>query len=278
LSDTFLSLAHALPTDVALGGALITLVQPQRGHAEAYNRWYEDDHFYAGATAGPFTLAGRRFVATRALRESRILGEGEDAAFRALAASGSYLALYWILAGHVDDNRRWAVEAMVNQLTPAGRGFEHRDHVYTSFHDARFAVVYDPAPMRPVHALDHPYAGVVLEVLELEDPDDSAGLDSGLAALAAVHRGDPAVGQCVAFTPLPALGALAHIRSDGFDLARSVCVLWFLHDDPREQWPGRFAGHSEALAGTALRSRLIAPFIPTVPGTNRYLDELESPP
>ena len=59
-------IARQLPNDVRIGGALITMVEPHVGHEHAYNRWYEDDHFYSGAMHGPWTFAGRRWVAPRA--------------------------------------------------------------------------------------------------------------------------------------------------------------------------------------------------------------------
>ncbi len=48
-------LSHA----VAIGGALITMVEPHVGHEYEYNRWYEDDHFYSGAMAMPWMQAAR---------------------------------------------------------------------------------------------------------------------------------------------------------------------------------------------------------------------------
>ena len=57
--------------DVRLGSMLFTLVEPHRGFEVAYNRWYERDHFYAGCMVGPWLFAGRRFVATRALKDLR---------------------------------------------------------------------------------------------------------------------------------------------------------------------------------------------------------------
>ena len=62
--------------EVRLGSMLFTLVEPHRGHEVAYNRWYERDHFYAGCMVGPWLFAGRRFVATRALKDLRF---GSDA-------------------------------------------------------------------------------------------------------------------------------------------------------------------------------------------------------
>ena len=62
--------------EVRLGSMLFTLVEPHRGHEVAYNRWYERDHFYAGCMVGPWLFAGRRFVATRPLKDLRF---GSDA-------------------------------------------------------------------------------------------------------------------------------------------------------------------------------------------------------
>ena len=56
---------------IVAGSALFTLVDPNRGHEVAYNRWYERDHFYAGCMIGPWLFAGKRWVATRALKDLR---------------------------------------------------------------------------------------------------------------------------------------------------------------------------------------------------------------
>lgn len=67
-SDTYAELAALGPYGVHPGHALITMVEPHPGHEYAYNRWYEDDHYYAGAMAMPWMFAGRRWVATRGSR------------------------------------------------------------------------------------------------------------------------------------------------------------------------------------------------------------------
>ena len=68
---------------------LFTMVDPQRGHEVAYNRWYERDHFYAGCLVGPWLFAGRRWVAPRALKALRFPRESEIA--RPDATAGSYV-------------------------------------------------------------------------------------------------------------------------------------------------------------------------------------------
>ena len=50
---------------VRVGSMLFTLVDPEKGHEVAYNRWYERDHFYAGCMVGPWLFAGSRWVAPR---------------------------------------------------------------------------------------------------------------------------------------------------------------------------------------------------------------------
>src|SRR6202049_1954679 len=94
------------PYDTKIGAALITLVEPHVGHERAYNRWYEDDHFYAGAMAMPWMFAGRRWVATRDLQQLRY---PEESVVAQPVTSGCYLSLYWITAGRYRDHLRWTV-------------------------------------------------------------------------------------------------------------------------------------------------------------------------
>ena len=88
---------------IELGTMLFTMVEPWRGHEVEYNRWYERDHFYAGCMIGAQTFAGQRWVATRDLKALRT--PREPNAITPDATTGSYLALYWILAGHYDEVR-----------------------------------------------------------------------------------------------------------------------------------------------------------------------------
>jgi hypothetical protein len=49
-----------------------------------------------------------------------------------------------------------------------------------------------------------------------------------------------------------------------------LTLLWFLRRDPREVWEEHFTGLD---AGPG-RIELVAPFIPTIPGTDAYVDQL----
>lgn len=51
-----------------------------------------------------------------------------------------------------------------------------------------------------------------------------------------------------------------------------LTLLWFLEADPRECWEDRFTGLDAVVEEAGLgRVELVAPFIPTVPGTDRYV-------
>lgn len=54
-----------------------------------------------------------------------------------------------------------------------------------------------------------------------------------------------------------------------------LTLLWFLQADPRECWATFLTGLDTAVGESGLgRVELVAPFVPTVPGTDRYVDRL----
>lgn len=277
-TDPYTSVAHHLPNEVQIGGALITMVEPHPGHEHAYNRWYEDDHFYSGAMQGPWTFSGRRWVAPRALRNRRV---PVDNSVVQPPDAGCYISIYWITKGHEEDNERWSFEAMDKALMPyPGRGFPHRQHVYTSFHRYRFGLVRDPGPMKPHLALEHPFAGMVVEVIDAPD----GGLDALQHWLQHEHLppllpATPA-GVVTAFTPVPF--SQGRIEQPGTPavappagVGRQLCLLWFIDRDPFICVPDAFSAHLDALAASKLgQLRFFGAFVPTIVGTDRYVDEL----
>ena len=86
--DPYYHLAQTGPYAPVIGAALITMVEPHVGHERAYNRWYEDDHFYSGAMAMPWMFGGRRWVATR---ELQLMRYPDDSAIAQPVISGRYL-------------------------------------------------------------------------------------------------------------------------------------------------------------------------------------------
>ncbi|MFD4631249.1 hypothetical protein ACFVYR_18615 [Streptomyces sp. NPDC058284] len=277
-SDVYAELAAVGPYGVHPGHALITMVEPHPGHEYAYNRWYEDDHYYAGAMAMPWMYAGRRWVATR---ELQLLRRPAKSAIAEPVTAGCYLSTYWVTEGRYDDHMKWTV-GINKRLNRDGRVYRDRTHVFTAFQDHEATVYRDGAAgPRDFHALDHPYKGLVLEVIDAEGPQRRAELLEWLRArdlprALAPEEGVAAPAAMVTlFRPTPLPGdRMTYVKQvEGVDTR--LTLLWFLSADPRECWEAHFAGREEAVAESGLgRVELVAPFIPTVPGTDTYVDAL----
>lgn len=140
-SETYAELAALGPYGVHPGHALITLVEPHPGHEYAYNRWYEDDHYYAGAMAMPWMYAGRRWVATRDLQ---LLRYPEKSAVAQPVTAGCYISTYWVTDGRYDDHMKWTV-GINRRLNRDGRVYQDRTHVFTAFQDHEATVYRDGA-------------------------------------------------------------------------------------------------------------------------------------
>ena len=93
-----------------------------------------------------------------------------------------------------------------------------------------------------------------------------AALDEDVAGLEGAER-DAAVDKAVAKT----VDEVTRLAGD----ERRFLHLYFLDRDPAEVWSSEFAGHAEAVADSGL-GRLVwaSPFIPTIPGTDTYTDQL----
>ncbi|MGW7261921.1 hypothetical protein [Streptomyces sp. NPDC054842] len=272
-SEVYAELAALGPYGVHPGHALITMVEPHPGHEHAYNRWYEDDHYYAGAMAMPWMFAGRRWVATRDLQ---LLRYPEKSAVAQPVTAGCYLSTYWVTEGRYDDHMRWTV-GINKRLNRDHRIHRERTHVFTAFQDHEATVYRDGASgPRDTHALDHPYAGLVLEVVDAESAGRRAELLDWLRTRHLPGRlaGSPA-SLVTVFRPTPLPGdRMTYVKQvEGVDTR--LTLLWFLEADPRECWEAWFTGLDDAVAGSGLgRVELVAPFVPTVPGTDTYVDRL----
>jgi hypothetical protein len=88
----------------------------------------------------------------------------------------------------------------------------------------------------------------------------------------------PAAGASAAlgtiFQPMPLPADKQPYVKDVEGIDTRLTILWFTEDDPAEVW-SEFSGIGERVAATGLgRVELMAPFIPTLPGTERYVDQL----
>lgn len=262
----------AIPHDsIDVGAALVTLVEPHRGQEVAYNRWYERDHFYAGCLIGPLWFAGRRWVATRPLKDLRFPADTE---FLPDISAGSYLATYWILKGHEQDAIAWGT-TQVNWLHPAGRMFEGRDHVHTLMYINRWSVARDgedgvPAPL----ALDHPFGGLVAVMVDRAESTEPRAMSAWLReALPGLMAGTPWALTC-ALTPIPLPEGAPVFQPENPGQERRMLLMCFVDDDPSQCWDVFTSLAAAVRDGGLGEVSYAAPFIPTIPGTDTYTDQL----
>jgi len=250
--------------EVRLGSMLFTLVEPHRGHEVAYNRWYERDHFYAGCMVGPWLFAGRRFVATRPLKDLRF---GADADLFGGLELGSYVAIYWILDGRHDDHVGWALR-QVQWLHAHGRMFAERDHIHTLLYRHAFTAgrAGDDVVSAEL-ALDHPFGGVTATLVR---PAPGVTAEALRTYVQTTFAPELELG----FTPIP-LPADAPVSQQGHDrLEGCLLDLSFTTAGPDTWWDHQRAAARKLHADGVGEVLWSAPFIPTIPGTDTYTDQL----
>ncbi len=270
-SDTASRLGPIVHPRVELGSVLVSLLEALPGHEVELHRWYERDHFYAGCMMGPYFFSGRRYVATRPLKDLRfpeITPVIDD------IARGSYLALYWIQAGHHDAAVEWAVP-QVNWLNANDRMLDHRAQAHAGFYQLRWRVERDRDGVPPELALEHPFAGVVLLMVDRNAEVERETFESEYRAWIAPRLAGTPAALCLGLEPepLPDDAPSYVIRPPG--LERRSLQMFFLQSDPRECWDELFSEQDAWLREAGLgHVSYAAPFIPTIPGTDRYADEL----
>jgi hypothetical protein len=257
--------------EVELGSVLVSLLDPEPGREAAFHRWYERDHFYSGVMIGPWFFAGRRFVATRAMKDLRY---PEPTPVLRELREGSYLTLYWILAGHHEEAASWSTK-QVRELIANGRMLPGRRPIHAGFYRHRWTASRDADGVPAELALDHPYAGVVLVTID-RAPEQAAAVERFFREehLPRILPGSPAA-LCLGLEPMPLPADVPAYIPRPPDLERRALHVYFLEEDPRRAWRTLFAPQGRLLEAAGLgRVSLAAPFVPTIPGTDRYADEL----
>ncbi len=261
-------LIRSINEPIRVGSMLWVFTDPYRGYEFAYNRWYERDHYFAGCIIGPNTLAGSRWVATARHKLAR-LPETTTMPFDRL--DGSYACLYFILDGHHDEWLDWSTPAL-HELYATDRGFQHRTHYNTGVYKARWRAYRDPDPIPLELALDHRYPGMVAFFVEPTTGQDAVDewFDANLPAWL---TGSPVAGAS-AWTPTPLLDTKPDFVPVDPDGAERVLHVHFIEGDPLDSWDHyrQLVDKLEA-SGTA-QVVFAAPFLQTVFGTDRYVDEL----
>jgi hypothetical protein len=233
---------------VGIGTAIVSYIEPHPGAARDFNRWYERDHFPAAVLAGPGAFSGGRFVATRACKVVRA-----DADLFGDPSIGSYLAIAWLAPGAHDAWDAW-VPGQMDALVAADRMFAGRDHLHTAVYDHEWsAELRDGVPA--ALALDAGFGGV-LAIAAFGDGDDLS-----------------AWGAALVQPELPIVVGLHRRRllvSALDDPPAHRLVLAFVAGDPQDVWARVVAPAVAARADIGFAG----PFLATVPGTDRYVDDL----
>jgi hypothetical protein len=237
-------------TGIEIGTAVVAYIEPHAGLAREFNRWYELDHFYAAAMAGPGMFAGARWVATRECKAVRPPG----ADLFGDPQRGSYLATYWLLPGMQSQWDAWVTQQMEALVAEGGRMFAGRDHLHTSVYAHGWEAMLDGAPPA-IAALDHPFRGVIA----VAAPEPGA---SSLEAWVASRIGAD-LPVAVGFVP-------ERVILSATDPGPHRLAILFCAGDPVDAWTRHVAPALAELPSIGFAS----PFRRTVPGTDRYTDAL----
>ncbi len=260
---------------VKLGAMLFTLVDPDPGHEVAYNRWYERDHYYGGVLLGAGTLAGSRWVATRALKDLRF---PTDSTVATPVDRGSYLAVYFIEASMIGEHFAWASEE-VHKLYDAGRGFDERTHAHTALYTHQGTAYRDDDGVPVELALDHRYPGLVSIHLDRVDGVKHREFDQWFRTegAAALLGPDSPVAMVSSWRPIIPEGGGSDAPMDlgsGPGTPQRSAQVCFVEEDPAAVWD-LFRSYASAIDDSGIATvQLAAPFIPTIVGTDTYTDQL----
>ncbi|MCU1386738.1 MAG: hypothetical protein JWL72_76 [Ilumatobacteraceae bacterium] len=246
-----------------LGHALITMVEPEPATVVEYNTWYERDHFLSGVLAGPGAFAGRRWVATKALKAERA---PIDSPLARPTTIGTFVTLYWIERDQLKAHCDWGFPEAV-RLAGLGRMRSDRQHVSTAYYDLVGSTGRGGRPVPIELALHHPYSGLVMIWTSGGDHGDAgSSLRRSLAAEGS------AIGAVVTFRPTtlpppypPMPGAVIGATDvDPDSVLAHCCFVDTVIPDPAAL--RTFA--EAAVASSGLTALLIAPFIPVVAGVD----------
>jgi len=258
--------------EIRLGGMLFSLAQPDPGWERHFHRWYERDHFYAGCMAGGGFFAGRRWLATREMRAQRF---PEATPVTEDIRDGSFLVTYWVLGERLDETITWSVEQVL-RLHEQGRMEAPRRNISTGYYRYMGGAFRDEDGVPAELALDHGYPGAMAIMIDAHGEGDAATDWLRHDALPGLIAGT-AISMALCFRPVPLPGnAPANVaRPDPAYFHHRVLVLAFFDTPPAADWDGVPRALDAALR-RADRGALVfaGHFIPTVPGTDTYLDQL----
>jgi hypothetical protein len=253
--------------EVGLEGVQFTLVDVHDGYDEAFNTWYETDHFYAGGTLIPWVLAGRRWYAGQAHRAARYVGE--RCPFPE-PQRGTNLATYWLTVGGLDGFREWMGPQLV-ALRGRGRMFAHRTHINTDAYRFRSVIESESSSgVRPHVALDHPFRSLLVAYAA---PGTVSSASSPLPRGGLLLAFDREVVQMDASQ----LGMSAGLDQPDLSAFDPVSLLLLFGDAPASSDAGEVATLTRAACAAAgLEALWGGSFAPVRPGSTEHLSEMRT--
>lgn len=255
---------------VRLGSAIMTVVDPWRGHEVEFNRWYERDHLYGGASLGPSVFSAARFLARARDKELRVAGDCD-------ADTGTMLSLYW-LVGDGSDYWRWSAEN-VKRLAAEGRMSAKGEVRTAQFLEHPWAEQRDADGVPAELALDRRFPGLFVTIVAAEQPCPPEEFfywyRTSCARPLVAEQG---LAELVLGFSARSIGNLARssVEADGDEpRSRWLIGLWFVDRDPCDDGASLLVEHEKAMRQAGYgRTIWASPFIGTVPGTDRYLDQV----
>ena len=260
---------RTVPFDVALEGVVYTLVDVHDGHDLQFEKWYESDHFYAGGVLGPYVLSGRRWYASKMLRDTRYVSA--DCPLPDPYA-GTNLGTYFLVTGGLAGFYDW-INPQLMQLRSQGRMFADRTHVNTDGYRLERQLDFAGASeVAPHVALDHPFPGLFVTYLDPNtpaEPGESVALPPGSLSLSFRPNAGSVSQESLGLAPAQPGMAFPSVGSEPVRV-----VLTFLTERPSTatawstdlaQCVGRLA-NARPLWGGGL--------LPVVPGSRAHLADL----
>ena len=164
-------------------------------------------------------------------------------------------------------------------LHKAGRMFEERDHVHTLLYRYRLASSRRDhrrrcRPSWPSTTRTAGFVAVFTDRADGVDRRPAAGVAAQRAPAGAAAGTDAAL-VVGASSPLPLLDRRPRRRAPQRSRDQRTLLLWFLDAHPSTSWEPVILEHERKLAESGLGTVIAAlPFIPTIPGTDTYTDQL----
>lgn len=259
--------------EVKLGNVLISMLEAEPGEERKLNRWYERDHFYSGCMMGANFFSGRRYIATRQLKDMRFPRQSpitED------VSKGSFLTVYWILDTRYEEALDWSIK-QVHQLHDQTRMGPNKTNISSGFYQYDWGSFRDEDGVPAEVALEHPYKGLAMSFIDSRDGVSREDFESQCKqALEAAETDSPcAISLCLRTLPLPDSVPSYVPRTPEEILRKRYLLLHFFEQEPASCWRDFMNSFTAALETSGCAdTALAAAFLPTIPGTDTYVDQV----